>query len=96
MIEDLEQFQFIILSQNTVNHLIEILNKKIAPSRSVKLLEVGVNIDNQLNVDIHIKKLWKVVNAKLKGLGTVTKILSILQAKEIYNSLFIFSYFNLF
>lgn len=41
MIEDLEKCQFIILSQNTVNHLNEILNKKIAPSRSVKLLEVG-------------------------------------------------------
>ena len=56
-------FEFMILSKTTINHSIEILDKKVTLSKSVKL--VRLTIDNKLNFDIHINDLCKVASAKL-------------------------------
>ena len=51
------KFQFMLLSKTVVNHLIEILNEKIASSKSVKLSRLTIN--NKLNFAIHISNLFK-------------------------------------
>ena len=76
------KFQFMISSEITVNHLIDILIKKIASSKSLKLLRLTT--DNKLNVAIHIRNLCKMASAKLKGLGRIRDRLSIPHA--LYNS----------
>ena len=50
-------FQFMMLSKNTINKKTKINNKKIESSKSVKLL--GSTIDNKLNFGIHINKSAK-------------------------------------
>ena len=61
------------LSKTTVNHSIEILDKMIASSRSVKLL--GLTSGNKLIFDIHINDICYFIrlmaNAKLKGLRRI-------------------------
>lgn len=44
-----------IFGKNTVNHPVEILNKKASTSKSKALLEV--TIDDKLNCDIHINNM---------------------------------------
>ena len=54
-----------ILNNTTVNHLIEILDKKIALSKLVKLLGLTI-LTNKQNLNIHINDLGQVAIAKLK------------------------------
>ena len=56
------KFQFMILSKTEIYQSIDILNKNIASSTSVKLL--GLTIGNKLNFDCHINDLCKVASAK--------------------------------
>lgn len=88
-------FQFMILSKIKGNHLIEIPNKKIASSKTEKLLRLTT--DSKLNFDIHISNLYKVASTKLKDLGMIRNTLSMSQAKVLYNSSFLsqFNYFSL-
>ena len=51
------KFQFMLLSKTVVHHLIEILNEKIASSKSVKLSRLTIH--NKLNFAIHISNLFK-------------------------------------
>ena len=65
-----------VLSKITVNRSIEILNKKIASSNSVKLL--GLTINNKPNFGSHINDLRKVASPNLKVLGKIIICLSYL------------------
>ena len=85
------EFQFMILSKNTINKSIVIDNKTIESSKSVKLL--GLTIDNKLNFGIHINNICKVASAKIKGLGRIINRLNLSQATILYNS-FIVSQLN--
>ena len=84
-------FQFMILSKNTINKSIVINNKTIESLKSVKLLRL--TIDNKLNFGIHIKNICKVASAKIKGLESIRSRLNLSQAKILYDS-FILSQFN--
>ena len=55
-----------ILCKTTVSHSIEILGENIASSKLMKLL--GSTIDNKLNFDSHISKVF---GRNLKGPGSI-------------------------
>ena len=66
-------------------------DKTIESLKSVKLLEF--TIDNKLNFGIYINNIYKLVSAKIKGLGRIKNRLNSAQAKTFCNS-FILSQFN--
>ena len=54
----------------------------------------GIDIDNRLQFDIHIKSLCKEANQKLRSLYRIRRFLSLNQTKTLYNAyvLFCFKY----
>ena len=66
MITNPLKFQFMILSDNTINQSIVITNKTIESSKSVKL--IWLTIDDKLNFGIHINNICNVASAKMKGI----------------------------
>ena len=77
-------FQFMILSKNTINKSIVIDNKTIESSKPVKFL--GLTIHNKLNFGIHISNICKAARAKIKNLVRIRNRLNLLQAKILHNS----------
>ena len=78
-------------TQLASNDHFEFAGIKIAPSNSVKLL--GVEIDNNLNFNVHIKNICKIVNNKINALIRIRCYLDTDKALKICNA-YILSQFN--
>ena len=76
---------------NNQDHDIKIDNDVITSENSVKLL--GVTIDNKLNFNEHVDKLYKKANNKLQALARIAKYLSPDKLRIIMKT-FIESQFN--
>ena len=94
MIVNPDKFQVIFLdkrrSDNT-NIEVEIGNKKISSTSSVKLF--GVHIDDKLNFNEHINKICKSAGNQLNALIRLRSFLG-LKEKEVLVNSFIYSNFN--
>ena len=67
MIANSDKFQCIILSKNKADNIVEvnIENQKVSSQTSVKLL--GITINNKLNFNEHINKLFKSASPQLNA-----------------------------
>ena len=87
-----KKFQFMVLSKSTRQSIIlNINNIKIRESSSVTLL--GLTIHNRLTFKDHINILCRRANLKLHALRRISKYLTTVKAKQLYNT-FINSQFN--
>ena len=94
MIADPDKFQVILLDKgrsDKTNIEVEIRNKKIRLTLSVKLL--GVHIDDKLNFYEHINKICKSAGIQLDAVIRLKLFLS-LKEKEVLVNSFIYSNFN--
>ena len=81
----------LLLSSIREVHCIKIGQQLIANSKTEKVL--GVNFDNRLNFEYHIKKICKKASQKLYALSRISNFMSCNQRKIIMNA-FISSQFN--
>ena len=81
----------LLLSSISEVHCIKIGQQLIANSKTEKVL--GVNFDNRLNFEYHIKKICKKASQKLYALARISNFMSCNQRKIIMNA-FISSQFN--
>ena len=72
-------------------HEMYIENKKITSEHSVRLL--GIEIDNQLNVDNHVSALCKKASSQLNAIGKLRKCIGFPEKKVLIEA-FVFSNFN--
>ena len=89
-----KKFQFMVLGRSTRQFIIlqfNINNIKIRESSSVTLL--GLTIHNRLTFKDHINILCRRANLKLHALRRISKYLTTVKAKQLYNT-FINSQFN--
>ena len=94
MIVNPDKFQVIFLDKrrfDNTNIEVEIGNEKISSTSSVKLL--GVHIDDKLNFNEHINKIYKSAGNQLNALIRVKPFLG-LKEKEVLVNSFIHSNFN--
>ena len=87
------KFQITLLGQEDMSKLCVNINGLLIPSsKQVKLL--GVNIDNSLKFDTHIKELCRKVNQKVHAFGRLRPFLGEQKAKLLFNSMIMsnFSY----
>ena len=90
------KFQIMFLGQENVSKLcLSIIGLLFPSSKQVKLL--GVNIDNSLKFDAHIKELCRKVNQKVHAFGRLRPFLGEQKAKLVFNSVIMsnFSYWPL-
>ena len=79
------KFQIMFLGQEDMSKLcLNITGLLIPSSKQVKFL--GVNIDNSLKFDAHIKELCRKVNQKVHAFGRLRPVLGEQKAKLLFNS----------
>ena len=87
------KFQIMFLGQEDMSKLCRNINGLLFPlSKQVRLL--GVNIDNSLKFDAHIKELFRKVNQKVHAFGRLRPFLGEQKAMLLFNSVIMsnFSY----
>ena len=94
MIAKLGKFQAMVINrfvkmENKDEMYIE--NKKITSENSAKLL--GIEIDNQLNVDNHVSTLCNKAGSQLNAIGKLKKYIGFPEKKALIEA-FVYSNFN--
>ena len=84
------KFQMIFFG-HSITQKISVAGVNITATETVKLL--GIEIDNKLNFEHHIRKLCKSVNNKTNALLRIRNYIDVLKARQILNS-YILSTFN--
>ena len=80
------KFQIMFLGRKDISKLCLNINGLLIPSsRQVKRL--GVNIDNSLNFEVHIKEICRKVNQKVDAFGRLRPFLGEQRSKLLLNSL---------
>ena len=77
--------------ENQITHKLKIYNNEIGRTKSVKLL--GIQIDNQLNFNQHIPKLYSKAAMQLSAICRLTKFMGNTEKIAMINS-FVYSNFN--
>ena len=91
MIVNPDKFQLILPDKrgfDNTNIEVKIVNEKIKSTSSVKLL--GVHIDDKLNFNHYINKVWKFAGNQLNALTRLKSFLSLKERVVLINS-FIYS-----